>query len=84
MPRLPLPSSEPQELEEDEIAKLTAELTAVTTELLHGAHKDCSVLQKVLKYLRTGWPRAVKGLYPALLPFYRLQTELAELNGDFW
>lgn len=74
------PSSDPQKLEEDKIAMVIVDLTAVTAKQLHSAYKDCPVLQQVLKHLRNGWPRAVEGLDPAMLPFYKIQTELAELD----
>ncbi len=77
---MPLPSSDPQELVEDMIAMVSVDLVAVTTEQLHTAYQDCLVLQQVMSYLRNGWPCTAKGLDPALLPFYRVQTELAELD----
>lgn len=58
---------------------VTMDLTAVIIEQLHSTYKDCPVLQHVLKHQRSGWPRVAKGLDPALLHFYRIQNELAEL-----
>lgn len=78
--RMPLPSSDPQEQDEDIIAMVSVDLAAVTTEQLHTAYQDCPVLQQVLAYQRNGWPRTAKGLDPAFLPFYRVQSELAELD----
>lgn len=78
--RMPLPSSDPQELDDDIIAMVPVDFAAVTTELLHTAYQDCPVLQQVMAYLRNGWPRSAKGLDPALLPFYHVQIELAELD----
>jgi len=54
--------------------------THVATEPLHTAYRDCSVLQQVMVHLRNGWPLTAKGLDAALLPFYCVQTELAELD----
>ena len=61
-------------------SRMTTSFAAVTTEPLHTAYQDCPVLQQVMAHLRNGWPRSAKGLIPALLPFYRVRTELAELD----
>ena len=63
---MPLPSSDPQVLEEDIIAMVSVDSAAVTTEQLLTAYQDCPVLQQVMAYLRNGWPHAAKGLDPAL------------------
>lgn len=79
---MPLPSSLPQESEEDKVALLAdVDLAAVTEDQLHSAYLECPVLQQVLKHLRDGWPRNGKGLNLALLPSYGIQTELAEVGG---
>lgn len=67
--RMPLLSSDPQEMDEDIIAMVSVDPAAVTTEQLHTAYKDGPVLQQVRAYLRNGWPCTAKGLDPALLPF---------------
>lgn len=59
---------------------VSVDSAAVTTEQLHTAYNDSPVLQQVRAYLRNGWPHTAEGLDPALLPFYGVQIELAELD----
>lgn len=65
--RLPLPSSQPLEPDEDMIAVVSVDLAAVTADQLRTAYQDCPVLQQVITYQSDGWPRTTKGLDPVTL-----------------
>ena len=81
--RLPLPNTEPQvEPDIEMVALVSDDFAAVTVEELTAACKSCPVLQQVKAYIRTGWPHTAKGLDPALIPYFRVQTELSE-HEDF-
>ena len=60
------------------IALVSDDFAAITMEELTAACKDCLILQQVRAYIRTGWPCTAKGLDPALVPYFRIHTELAE------
>lgn len=79
--RLPLPVLNQLELEEDTVVLVTVDLTSLTADQLRAAYTESPVLQQVTKNVRRHWPCTPKGLDPALLPYYRIQTELTELDG---
>lgn len=80
--RLLLPDAELQMEPDIEIVLLASDnFAAVTAEELTAAYKGCPVLQQVRTYIREGWLSTDKGLDPALLPYFRIQTELSEHDG---
>ena len=77
--RLPLPDTDFNvEPDMEMIALVSDDFAAITMEELTAACKDCLILQQVRAYIRTGWPCTAKGLDPALVPYFRIHTELAE------
>lgn len=77
--RLPLPDADLQmEPDMEVVALVTDDFAPVTADELTAACKGCPVLQQVRTYIREGWPRTAKGLDPALVPYFRIQTELSE------
>ena len=77
--RLPLPDTDFNvEPDMETVALVSDDFAAITMEELTAACKDCLILQQVRAYIRTGWPCTAKGLDPALVPYFRIHTELAE------
>ena len=77
--RLPLPDTDFNvEPDMETVALVSDDFAAITMQELTAACKDCLILQQVRAYIRTGWPCTAKGLDPALVPYFRIHTELAE------
>uniref|UniRef100_A0A5S6QCG5 RNA-directed DNA polymerase n=1 Tax=Trichuris muris TaxID=70415 RepID=A0A5S6QCG5_TRIMR len=80
--RLPV-EKEPTNLEheEDVVAYIRKEIPAVNSSELAEATSKCPVLSEVSRYIQEGWPENSKNLNAALIPFFRVRSELTTQNG---
>ncbi|XP_051784491.1 uncharacterized protein K02A2.6-like [Erpetoichthys calabaricus] len=79
--RLPLSETvSEQDPDLELVALVSVDFAAVTAEQFQSACASCPILQKVKTYISKGWPCTSKGLESDVIPYFRIQSELAVKN----